>query len=137
MKSSLDPELLKTYLETDYIVSYDPPLTLNIAQQSDEARILLSSFGVDQAAFLTAWNPGSERLTEEENDDRQAELLSEIEHRRQNYLVGYGERGEWREYSYLVLGIDRDDASALAHQFGQNAFVWIGPAGEPELVTMK
>ncbi|MBT4161622.1 MAG: DUF3293 domain-containing protein [Gammaproteobacteria bacterium] len=136
MKSSLDPELLRAYQITDYIVSDDPPLTLNIGVGNDDARILLASFGVETAAFVTAWNPGSEVLTEDENDDNQAELLSEIELRRLNYLVAYGERADWREYSYLILGIDREDASALAHQFGQNAYVWVDLTGIPELVTI-
>jgi len=65
------------------------------------------------------------------------ELLSEIEARRLNYLVGYGERGEWREYSYLILGIDRQDASELALQFEQNAYVWLDDAGVPALVTLR
>lgn len=136
MQSSLDPELLNAYLKTEYYVSDDPPLLLTIGEGNDDARILLASFGVDTAAFVTAWNPGSERLSEDENDDRQANLLFEIEQRRLNYLVGYGERDNWREYSYLILGIQRDDASALASQFGQNAYVWLDTRGIPELVTL-
>ena len=136
MQSTLDPALLSAYLETDYIVSDDPPMLLRIGEQSDDARILLASFGTDQAAFITAWNPGSSRLSDDDNDDRQAGLLSEIELRRLNYLVGYGERSDWREYSYFILGISKDDASALAGQFEQNAYVWVGPSGTPELITM-
>lgn len=137
MTSKLDPELLRAYAETDYIVSDDPPLVLRVAEQNDDARILLASFGVTTAAFLTAWNPRSEKLSEDENLDRQMELLSEIEARRLNYLVGYGERGEWREYSYLILGIDRQGASELALQFEQNAYVWLDDAGVPALVTLR
>jgi len=135
--SKLDPDLLRAYAETDYIVSDDPPLVLHVAEQNDDARILLASFGVTTAAFLTAWNPGSKKLSDDENLDRQMELLSEIEARRLNYLVGYGERGEWREYSYLILGIDRQDASELALQFEQNAYVWLDDAGVPALATLR
>ncbi len=135
MKSTLDAKVLQAYQVTDYIVSDDPPLTLNIGVPNDDARILLASFGVETAAFITAWNPGGKKLTDDENDERQVELLSEIEQRRMNYLVGYGERDDWREYSYLILGIDREDASALALQFDQNAYVWIDFRGTPELVT--
>ena len=63
-------------------------------------------------------------------------MLSEIEMRRLNYLVGYGEREDWREYSYFILGISREEASELEHQFEQNAYVWVGADGVPELVTM-
>mgnify|MGYP001161439751 FL=1 len=136
MQSQLDPELLKAYRETDYIISDDPPLMLKIGEQSDDAKILLASFGTNNGAFITAWNPHSTILKDQENDDRQAALLAEIEMRRLNYLVGYGERRDWREYSFFILGIGHEDATALAHQFEQNAYVWVGRDGLPELVTM-
>lgn len=136
MQSQLDPDLLEAYLQTDYIVSDDPPMLMNIGVQSDDARILLASFNTDSGAFITAWNPRSTLLNDEDNDDRQAALLAEIELRRLNYLVGYGEREEWREYSYFILAISREEASELAHQFEQNAYVWVGADGVPELVTM-
>jgi len=136
MKSRLDPELLKLYQQTDYIISDDPPMTLTIGEQSDDARILLASFNADCGAVITAWNPGSTILKDQDNDDRQAALLSEIELRRLNYLVSCGERKNWREYSYFILGINREDASELAHQFEQNAYVWVDANGLPELVTL-
>jgi hypothetical protein len=136
MKSSLPPALLTAYEETDYYVSDDPPMLLKIGVQNDDARILLASFDVDSAAFITAWNPGSEQLLEEENDNRQAELLAEIEKLRLNYFVGWGEREDWREYSYLILGISLPDATALGQQFGQNAFVWLDLEGIPQLVSL-
>ena len=37
-----------------------------------------------------------------------AVLLTDIEKMRLNYLVGYGQREDWREYSYLVLGIQQE-----------------------------
>lgn len=136
MKSDLPAELLQAYLETDYFVSDDPPLMLRIGEENDDAKILLGSFGVTTSALITAWNPGSEVLSEDENDSRQAALLGEIESKRLNYLVGYGERQDWLEYSYLVLGITRDEANELAEQFGQNAYVWIDQEGVPELITL-
>lgn len=136
MKSDLPPELIEAYLETDYFVSDDPPLLLKIGEENDDAKILLASFGVSTAAFVTAWNPKSEVLSEDENDARQAELLREIEAGWLNYLVGYGERDNWLEYSYLVLGISRDAATTLAERFEQNAFVWLDEQGIPELVTL-
>lgn len=136
MTGALDPELLAAYLETDYFISDDPPLLMKIGEQNGDLQILLASFSVDQAAFITAWNPRSQKLSNDENDDRQSALLSEIEQLRHNYLVAYGERVDWREYSYLVLGISKQNASDLAQQFEQNAYVWIDDRGIPELVTL-
>ncbi len=130
-----DAELEKRYRETDYIVDDDPPLRLNIDEQNDGARILMASFNVETAAFITAWNPGSRELTLDENFDRQADLLEEIEQLRLNYFVGRGEHPEngWREDSYLVLGISPEEADRLARKFEQNAYVWIPMSGVPEL----
>lgn len=136
MKSNLPQALLNQYSDTDYIISDDPPLLLRVGDQNDDARILMASMGVSTAAFITAWNPGSNPLSDDENDGRQAELLDEIEKRRLNYLVGYGERTDWREYSYLILGIAQSDASELAAQFEQNAYLWVGEDGLPELIYL-
>jgi hypothetical protein len=135
MKSGIDASLIQKYLDTDYIISDDPPLLIKIGEQSDDLRVLLGSMGVESAALITAWNPRSEQLTDDENDDRQGMLLTDIEKIRLNYLVGYGQLDDWQEYSYLVLGIDQDQATAMATRFEQNAYVWIGPAGIPELIT--
>ncbi|MGV0036054.1 MAG: DUF3293 domain-containing protein [Candidatus Azotimanducaceae bacterium WSBS_2022_MAG_OTU7] len=97
--------------------------------------MLLGSMGVESAAFITAWNPLQEQLTDAENDDRQGVLLTDIEKLRLNYLVGYSQREDWREYSYLVLGIQEAQATAMAIRYEQNAYVWIGLAGIPELIT--
>lgn len=135
MKSGIDASLIQKYLDTDYIISDDPPLLMKIGEQSDDLRVLLGSMGVESAALITAWNPRSEQLTDDENDDRQGVLLTDIEKIRLNYLIGYGQLDDWQEYSYLVLGIDQDQATAMATRFEQNAYVWIGPAGIPELIT--
>lgn len=136
MKSQIDPAMLQAYLTTDYLISDDPPLLLRIGEENDDARILMASFGVTTAAFLTAWNPGSHQLDDDENDLRQAELLREIESRRLNYLVGQGQRDDWIEYSYFVLGVSREEAVELGNLFEQNAFVWIDDKGIPELVNL-
>jgi hypothetical protein len=136
MKSTLDPALRQIYLDTDYFISDDPPLLLRVDEENGDLAILLASFGVTSAAFLTAWNPDSQRLSDAENDDLQSALLTEIELLRLNYLVGYGEQADWREYSYLILGISQEEASRLAQQFGQLAYLWIEQTGTPELISM-
>lgn len=133
----MDRALVEKYENADYIVEDDPPLVLRIGVQNDGIRILFASFNVESAAFITAWNPGSELLPWEDNQDRQMDLLAEIEKLRLNYFVGRGEDpgGDWAEDSYLVLGLQRDDATSLAETFGQNAYVWIPLSGVPELVS--
>ena len=88
MKPGIDSSLRQKYLDTDYIISDDPPLLMKVGEQSDDLRVLLGSMGVESAAFITAWNPHSEKLTDDENDDRQAVLLTDIEKMRLNYWSG-------------------------------------------------
>lgn len=137
MTSQIDPELLQHYRETDYIISDDPPLLMKVGEQNDGLRVLLASFGVESGAFVTACNPRSRSLKDEENSDRQMDLLSAIEELRLNYLVGVGEREDWQEYSYFVLGATRDIATELADSFEQNAFVFVDMSGVPELITLR
>ncbi|XOV85815.1 MAG: DUF3293 domain-containing protein [Pseudomonadota bacterium] len=131
----LTDDLLAAYKATDYIVEDDPPLILNIGEQNDGVRLLHLSFNVETSAFITAWNPGSNILPLDENYDRQADLLNDIEALRLNYFVGRGEHpdGQWSEDSYLLLGITQDQADALAIKYGQSAYVWIPMSGVPEL----
>lgn len=131
----IDAALLEKYVATDYVIDDDPPLVMHVGEQHDGLRILLASFGVESAAFLTAWNPGSQSLPFDENLDRQADLLTAIEEQRLNYFVGRGEHPEegWSEDSYLVLGIDEDGARELAARFGQLAYLVINLSGVPEL----
>lgn len=138
MSSAIDPETLRAWHETDYVVDDDPPLVLRIGERNDGLRILFASFNAESAAFITAWNPGGELASEDQNHDRQADLLAEIEQLRLNYFVGRGEHpASGRvEDSYLVLGITQDQATALARQFGQLGYVWIPISGVPEIVVL-
>lgn len=135
----MDPDLIKTYEETEYRVEDDPPLVLKIGERNDALRILFVSFSVESAVFITAWNPDGCHLTLDQNVERQADLLSEIERQHFNYFVGVGEHPVtgWREDSYLVLGIRREQATGIATQFDQNGYVWIGVDGVPELVMVS
>jgi hypothetical protein len=135
----IDDNLRKVYEESDYVVDDDPPLVMKIGEQNDGLRILFASFNVESAAFITAWNPSSQKLSLDENYDRQADLLVEIEKLRLNYFVGRGEHPDqsWYEESYLVLGITKDQADALAKQFEQNAYLFIAMSGVPELVETQ
>ncbi len=135
----INEELLEKYQQTDYIIDDDPPLLVHIGEQNDGLRILFASFNVESAAFITAWNPGSKKLTLDENYDRQIDLLEDISSQRLNYFVGRGESqsGDWSEDNYLILGVTRDDAIELAQRYEQNAIVWIPVSGVPELVICK
>lgn len=86
-------------------------------------------------AFLTAWNPGSRKLSRPENERRQAELVRELSGRyRLFHGRGVGDDGAWAELSVLALGIPHSEAIARGHAWGQLA-VLLGSRGEPARVT--
>lgn len=89
------------------------------------------------AAFLTAANPRSERRSEEDNRRLTAVLGQALAAGGYRCLAGEGRdpQGPWpAEPSFLVLGIARAEALALARRFEQNALVWCEPGKAPELV---
>lgn len=96
---------------------------------------LLGERGVRTWGFITAVNPQSRLLTDAQNQRRQALLRAELDRLGLAFFEGEGIGDDGThpaEPSYLVLGISRDQAIALARQFDQAAIVFgeiDGPAG--------
>ncbi|MBY0227781.1 MAG: DUF3293 domain-containing protein [Gemmataceae bacterium] len=109
-------ELDRAYRDTDYraALRVDAPALID----------------ADSWAFLTACNPMSETLPDEENAARTEALRRDLA----AYRVVDGEAaspdGTWREASFLVLEITLDDARALAVKHRQAAFLF-GERGQP------
>jgi hypothetical protein len=124
----IDPELLSAFLATHFIiVSPKAEITLRVGERNTALDDLLTAFGVTSCAFITAWNPGSVRLTDAENMTRQVALIAEVRRRGLPFLLGrgQGEDGRWPpEDSILVMGINRTEASALGALFNQLAIVF-------------
>jgi hypothetical protein len=81
-------------------------------------------------AFITAWNPFSQRRSKNENDAQQRDLRAQVAARGHPTIEGVGrdENSDWHEESLLVVGIDRAEACALGSRFGQYA-VLVGEVG--------
>lgn len=90
-------------------------------------------------AFLTAWNPLSKPLPREENRRRNAQLLAAIEKWNWKALPGVGVSpdGSWREESFFIFHIRKQQARALAERFGQLAFVYGEGDGIAELIYIQ
>lgn len=81
-------------------------------------------------AILAAANPWSKSLPEPVNAARTAALRAELAARRleAQSAVNAAPDGEWREDSFLVCGIGRDDVLALLRRHQQAAAVFgLGP----------
>jgi hypothetical protein len=126
MSDSRD-DLEAAYRATDYRVDDAPggPFVIRIGERCDRLA------DVDWA-FVTACNPRSQRLSDEQNARRMTELETVVGGRWLFYPGhGAGRDGRWPpEPSLLIVGIVESDAVELARRFGQNAFV-AGRAGEP------
>ena len=125
----------QAYRTAEYYIEDDPPIRFEIDQPHQGLALLLMSFDVEQAVWITAYNPGSQPHSEDDNLTNQMQLLERIETMRLNYFVGHScdAAGDWFEPGYLVLGMDETVGIELGREFGQHAVVFIQPSGEPKL----
>jgi hypothetical protein len=126
LETPISPELRQAFEETHYTAHHEPPFTLHIGQNSPELDALLKASGLDTAAFITAWNPKAQPLSEDKNRTRQRQLVDEIKRRSLRCIEGFGKHpsnGWPGEESVLVLDLQLEAARALCVQFGQLACV--------------
>jgi hypothetical protein len=102
--------------------------------------LLLRATGCTRWAYITAFNPGSRRLKDDENHARQRELESGL--RQLGYPMfpgeGIGDDGTWPpEPSILTLCIEREAAVGLGRRFRQLAIVCGELDGLAELVLCE
>lgn len=138
--SFLPDPLVQAYRETEYRVFGGHPMMIRIGELSPGLDVLLNQSRFSSAAFITACNPFSEQMSNEENDRRQESLRTDLETLGLPVIEGNGihPAGEWPgEPSFLVPGIDRDVAIDLGRRYQQNAIVWCEAGGVAELVFLK
>jgi hypothetical protein len=139
MPLSID-DLIQAYLETDYRVFTDPPITLRIGVKNSRLDDLLLQESSSSAAFITAWNPFSQLLSGEANAGLQRSLFSDLHALGVIVIEGVGihPAGVWPgEPSYLILGIARYTAIELGRRYQQNALVWHEAGKASELVLLR
>jgi hypothetical protein len=134
----VDDGLRAAYEATDYWVDDSPvgPFRLRHGERSEALDRLLEQAGVREWAYVTACNPGSRRLADEENEARMRALDERLRRTGLRYFPGrgVGTGGDWpAEASRLVL-VSETAARELGAEFGQNAIV-VGAAGEAARVV--
>ena len=136
----VDEATVRAYRETEFRVHTDPPLVLRIGEPNPGLRRLQALHGVVSSAFITAFNPFSERLSEAHNQSRQAELEAELTRRGVPFVAGIGQHpsnGWPGEPSVLALGLSLEEASRIGRRFDQNAIVWCDHDGTACLVLLR
>lgn len=135
----MDQTLLRQYLATVYeFPSANGPIRASldgdiVADPSTLPELLTKSFSV-----LTAYNPRSMLLPRKVNDGRHVVLrdLLILGCYRVEACTGYEDdpEGTWREPSWLVHGMDRDEAVAFGRVFRQNTIL-VCKNARPELIV--
>ena len=135
----ISPNLIKAYREAVYVVDFgDREITLQVGKANAALAKSMKGCEVTTAAFLTAFNPYSQVVDSVENEVRQKRMWADAQPMCPKIFPGIGrdKNDQWpHELSMLALGIDLEDAQALADRYEQNAFLWI--SNEPAFVGLK
>lgn len=139
--SSLIPaDTLAAYRQTHYHVCAAAPFVLRIGQRCAALRAAHARRAVKSSAFVSACNPGSDRLDETSNAARHRALVRELTQAGHAFLEGVGRHpsnGWPPEPSVLVFGFGREAARALGQRLEQNALLWNGPDAVPQLILLR
>lgn len=138
--STIGTALIQAYLETDYRILNSNPFTLKVGVACPELAVLNTEYRVTSSAFITAYNPISQRLSDADNARQQAKLAQTLRQSGYVFLDGIGQHpsNDWPgEPGFLVLGIDLETAMKLGDQFEQNAIIWNNIDSVPELVLLR
>lgn len=136
--SAIPADLLTEYLGARYVLN-DAGLTIRIGQHLDAVDRICEQHGFQTWAFITAYNPRSRLLTDEENCRRNEELRLVLIEQGFFFTEGEGqcEDPTWKpEKSFFVPGVTRQLALDLGLRFNQNAVVFGVVGGPAELLEM-
>lgn len=125
-----------------YRVDWDPPLVLRVGRESAELAELYAHFSCSSAAFLTAANPGGVKKPDTFNRLVEQRLTNTLKALSLPLVPGIGldadPTSDWPgERSLLAMGISRQCAIDVAHQFAQLVIVWCPPSRIPELLMLE
>ncbi len=136
MPIRIPPELLAAYAATLYDIDAPSGTALiRIGQPVPEVLHALT-FHWERLAVITAFNPFSVPLSEEENLRRHAVLLGAVDSAGHRMLGGAGRdaSGEWPpETSLAIFDASDDELDDWMLVFGQNAIVVATRSGDAEL----
>ncbi len=141
MKTKISPETLLAYQKTIYRVKAMPKAwTLRLGRRSARLISLYRQENLFTAAFLTAYNPYSQKKSKAKNVAAQNRLVEELRKMGLSFISGVGEdpKGQWAgEASLLVLGLNLKDAKAFGAKYRQNALVFAGKNAIPRLILLQ
>lgn len=131
-------ELENSYLNANYVAAIPSGrIVIRIGKTNSELDALLRRHNAENWAFVSAYNPFSRPVSENENMRQHANLIDRLKRENVVFYEGSGESptGDWEpETSLLILNIARKAAIELGKELEQNAIVAGEIEGPPELV---
>jgi hypothetical protein len=137
---SIDPRLVQAYKAAEYALLTEPEIVIRVGEHNVDVDMVLRADDAESAAFVTASNPSSVEIDEDDNMIAFAALAEALDDQGYNCYRGEGRdpRGQWPvEQSLLVVGIGRDEAEQLGKRLQQNAIVFIELGKPPQLLLLK
>ncbi len=140
ISSAISAHLITHYTDAHYrIGTLAEPITLRIDQYSAPLARFLATSHQSYAAIISAYNPHSELLSDEENVAAHESLRNSLMHHATPVIesLNIDPAGVWpAEKSFFIPGIDLNTAKSLGQQFNQNAIVWIDRDAIPRLILL-
>ncbi len=133
----IENSLIEAYENTNYHVFYDEEIIINIGKKNTDLNKLFKDKNLISASIITAYNPFSEIMTDEQNISAQLRLKKILEDSNSFYLnaIGKDPKNKWKgEASFFIENISKENAIKLGRKFNQNAIVWIDQNLIPELI---
>jgi len=140
INSLIGADLIESYKSADYHVDASPSFILKIGEYCPELESIYKTSHKHTAAFITAFNPYSQELSNQENKDRSHKLEELIQSLHFDYIHGEGKcgHGDWDgEKSFLIFRISEKQACEIGKEFKQNAIVWCDKDAIPQLLLLK
>ena len=132
-------ELFRAYQSTEYRVLADEPFSMYVGKRCLEIKRLFEKRLVKSAVFITAFNPRSEKLSDEENVALLFQMEQEIKAMGYQVIDGIGIGQDsvtaWTEQSLLALGMTESEADSLSSRYEQNAYVLVTSDCIPTLIA--
>lgn len=127
--NQLSPMLIRAYREALYeFTDKDINLVLKVGIISEELSEFMTLNNYSSAAVITAFNPYSEQLSNDDNEKLQSALKSDLEALNLTIFNGYGRdsQNQWpAEPSFLVFSPKINDIENLALKYKQHAFLFV------------
>ena len=133
----VDEETEAAYRNTNYCVpTPDKLIVLRVDEASEDIHKLMAVANAEGAVFMTAHNPFGEFLEKDINTQANTALQKDLDANFPNVQPCYGASPDekYREESFLVYPVNREQAIELCCRYQQNAVLFIGVDGVPELV---